>query len=69
MTLLVLPLTFASYMILYEYQRRNFQKQGLRIRRNYLGFFLFILGYQILMSPISVWGYTQEIFGLDRIWS
>ena len=69
MTLLVLPLTLASYLILYEFQRNNFKKLDLRIRRNYLGFFLFILGYQILISPISVWGYTQEIFGLDRIWS
>lgn len=68
MTLFVLPLTFGSYFILYEYQRRNFKKQGLRIRRNYLGFFLFILIYQILMSPVSVWGYFQEIFGSERIW-
>jgi len=68
MTLLVLPLTFGSYFILYQYQRKIFKKQDLRIRSNYFGFFLFILGYQILMSPISVWGYIQEIFGLDRIW-
>lgn len=69
MTLLVLPLTFGSYFILYQYQRKMFKKQGLQIRKNYIGFFLFILGYQILMSPISVWGYIQELFGLDRIWS
>jgi biofilm PGA synthesis N-glycosyltransferase PgaC len=69
MTLLVLPLTFASYLILYEYQRRVFKKLDLRVRRNYLGFFIFIFCYQMLMSPISVWGYIQEIFGLDRIWS
>ena len=69
LTLFVLPLTFASYLLLLKNQRQNFMKLDLRIRRNYLGFFLFILGYQILMSPISVWGYFQEIFGLDRIWS
>lgn len=69
MTLLVLPLTFASYLILYQYQRYVFRKLDLRVRKNYFGFFLFILGYQILMSPISVWGYIQEFFGLDRIWS
>ena len=68
MTLFVLPITFASYYILYRYQRNVFKELDLRIRKNRLGFFLFILGYQILMSPIAVWGYIQEIFGLDRIW-
>lgn len=69
MTLLVLPLTFASYYILYRYQLHIFKELDLRVRNNLLGFFLFILGYQILMSPIAVWGYIQEFFGLDRIWS
>ena len=68
MTLFVLPLTFASYYILYLYQRHVFKELDLRIRKNRLGFFLFVLGYQILMSPIAIWGYIQEFFGLDRIW-
>jgi biofilm PGA synthesis N-glycosyltransferase PgaC len=69
MTLLVLPFTFGSYYILYLYQRGVFDELNLRIRKNNLGFFLFILGYQMLMAPISVCGYVQEVFDLDRVWS
>jgi len=68
MTLLVLPITFASYYVLYRYQRHVFKALDLKIRKNRFGFVLFILGYQILMSPISVWGYIQELFRRERIW-
>lgn len=68
MTLLVLPITFASYYVLYRYQRHVFKALDLRVRKNRLGFVLFILGYQILMSPISVLGYIQELFRRERIW-
>lgn len=69
MTLFVVPLTFLSYYILYRYQRYIFGELDLRIRKNNLGFFLFVLCYQMIMSPIAVWGYLQEFLKLDRIWS
>lgn len=69
MTLLVLPLTIISYGSLYLYQKYYvFRNLGLRVRRNKLGFILFILFYQMLMSPVSVWGYLQEFFKLKRVW-
>lgn len=68
MTLFVLPLTFLSYYILYRYQEHIFRNLNLRIRKNRIGFFLFILCYQMIMSPVSLWGYIQEIFKLERIW-
>jgi biofilm PGA synthesis N-glycosyltransferase PgaC len=33
-----------------------------------LGFVAFVLTYQMLMSPVSVAGYVQELFGLRRRW-
>lgn len=69
MTLLVLPLTLVSYSILYFYQRRFvFKPLKLRIRKNFAGFIFFILCYQIIMSPVSVYGYIQEVFKLKRHW-
>lgn len=69
MTLLVLPLTFISYSILYLYQKHYvFRHLNLRIRINKLGFVLFILCYQMIMSPISFYGYLQEFFKLRRVW-
>lgn len=68
MTLLVLPLTLLSYAILYIYQRYVFRKLNLKIRKNIVGFILFALFYQMIMSPVSVWGYLQELFKLKRRW-
>ncbi|WP_378154600.1 glycosyltransferase [Chungangia koreensis] len=69
MTLLVLPLTVVSYLTLYVYQRDYvFKPLRLRIRRNLVGFILFIVSYQMLMSPVSVYGYVQETLKLKRSW-
>ncbi|KZE64230.1 glycosyl transferase [Fictibacillus phosphorivorans] len=67
-TLLVLPLTLISYGFLYYYQKNVFKRLELRIRKNILGFFVFVCFYQMLMSPISTWGYIQEAFKLKRVW-
>ena len=68
-TLAVLPLTLVVNAILYRFQRRRvFNLLGLRVRRNLLGFLGFVLTYQLLMSPIAVLGYGQELLGLRRRW-
>jgi poly-beta-1,6-N-acetyl-D-glucosamine synthase len=68
-TLAVLPLTLLVNAILYRYQRRRvFDLLGLRVRRNLIGFLAFVVAYQMLMSPISVVGYAQELLGLRRRW-
>lgn len=68
-TLAVLPLTLLVNLILYRFQRRRvFNLLGLRVRRNAMGFVGFVLAYQMLMSPIAVVGYGQELLGLRRRW-
>jgi biofilm PGA synthesis N-glycosyltransferase PgaC len=68
-TLAVLPLTLVVNLILYRFQRRRvFNLLGLRVRRNTAGFVGFVLAYQVLMSPIAVVGYGQELLGLRRRW-
>lgn len=67
-TLLVLPLCMMQNYILYKYQKKVFKKLNLKIRRNKLGFVFYVLCYQMLMSPMSIWGYIQEFFNLSRIW-
>jgi len=68
-TLAVLPLTLIVNLTLYRFQRRRvFNILGLRVRRNSMGFVAFVLTYQMLMSPIAVVGYGQELLGLRRRW-
>ncbi|MGE8206545.1 glycosyltransferase family 2 protein [Heyndrickxia sp. NPDC080065] len=69
MTLLVLPLTLISFGILYLYQKRFvFSPLNLKVRKNIVGFILFILFYQMIMSPASTYGYLQEFLKMDRRW-
>lgn len=67
-TLLVLPLAMIQNYILYSYQRFVFRKLKLKIRKNIKGFIVYVLCYQMLMSPISVYGYFQELFKMKRVW-
>lgn len=69
MMLLVFPLTLISFYILYYYQANVvFKNLNLKVRKNILGFFTFILCYQIVMSPVSLYGYVQELIGAKRVW-
>lgn len=68
MTLFVLPLTLISYLSIYSYQKKVFRELDLKVRKNISGFFFFVLSYQLIMAPVSVWGYIQEVFRLKRTW-
>lgn len=68
MTLLVLPLALLQNYVLYRYQRNVFKSLNLQIRKNFLGFVVYVLAYQMLMSPMSLIGYFQEFLKLRRVW-
>ena len=67
-TLLVLPLNVIVTVIMYAFQKRIFDSLDLKVRRNRIGYILYLLFYQFIHSPIAVWGYIQEIFQLRRVW-
>ena len=68
MTLAVLPLAMLVNVVMFNTQRPMFNAQGLRVRRNRLGFFFFLLGYGLFMYPATVAGYASEFAGLHRTW-
>lgn len=68
MTLLVLPLALLQNYILYVYQKKVFKELNLSIRKNRFGFIIFVLCYQLIMSPISIMVYSHEIFAKKRVW-
>jgi biofilm PGA synthesis N-glycosyltransferase PgaC len=68
-TVLVLPITLFVNYLLFRFQRRQvFDRLGLRVRKNALGFVTYVLLYQAVMSPVAVYGYGQELFGARRRW-
>lgn len=68
LTLLVLPIALIQNYILYRYQKGVFQDLGLKVRKNVLGLFIYVILYQMLMSPMALMGYIQEFAGVRRIW-
>jgi biofilm PGA synthesis N-glycosyltransferase PgaC len=68
LTLLVLPLNMILSGIMFKLSRDSFEEVGLRVRKNKKGFFSYLLLYQFFMSPVSVVGYTQELFKAKRNW-
>jgi len=62
-------MTMIVNAILYRFQRHHvFDHLGLRVRRNWSGFVLYVVAYQMVMSPVAVLGYAQELLGLRRRW-
>jgi biofilm PGA synthesis N-glycosyltransferase PgaC len=68
MTLAVLPLNLLLAAIMFHFSRASFNEVGLKVRKNWLGYFGYLLTYQLFMSPVSVAGYGKELFGAARRW-
>lgn len=69
MTLLVLPLAMVFNFLIFTIQNRMFVEQGLKVRRNILGFICYALFYGIILQPACVLGYIHEIFrGAKKSW-
>lgn len=67
-TLFVLPLNFLVTLVMYIYQKNVFDFLNLRVRKNRAGYLVYLLFYQIIHSPIAIWGYIQELLKMRRIW-
>jgi biofilm PGA synthesis N-glycosyltransferase PgaC len=67
-TLAVLPLNLLIAGIMYRRQRRSFEHANLRVRQNVIGFVAYLLVYQLIMSPVSLAGYIEELFHTARRW-
>jgi poly-beta-1,6-N-acetyl-D-glucosamine synthase len=67
-TLAVLPLNAVIAILMYHRSRAAFRAQHLRVRRARLGFLAYFLLYQLLMSPISLSGYAQDLLRTRREW-
>jgi biofilm PGA synthesis N-glycosyltransferase PgaC len=68
MTLAVLPLNVLLSMVMFHLSKQSFDEVGLKVRQNRLGYLGYLFTYQLFMSPISVAGYAQELFGAARRW-
>ncbi|NJC41366.1 biofilm PGA synthesis N-glycosyltransferase PgaC [Brevundimonas alba] len=68
LTLAVLPLAALWNWFIFRVQRKMFRAQGLRVRRNPVGFLFYVFAYSLLMQPVCVAGYFAEVAGLRKTW-
>lgn len=68
MTLLVLPITVLMNFLFYKAGFKTFKDLGLRVRKNYLGLFVYIVFYSSLMQLASIKGYSEEILQRSKNW-
>jgi biofilm PGA synthesis N-glycosyltransferase PgaC len=66
--LLVVPMAFLIVLVMYQKQKAVFDTLNLQVRTNRMGFLIYMLIYQAIMSPICVIGYTQELLGATKRW-
>jgi biofilm PGA synthesis N-glycosyltransferase PgaC len=68
LTLLLLPLAGLVNLVMFRIQSRMFAEQGLRVRRNWRGFFFYSLCYSFVLQPASVVGYAKELLNRSKVW-
>lgn len=68
MTLLVLPLACVVNYLMFFIQSRMFKAQGLKVRRNPVGFIVYSLFYGVVLQPGCVAGYLSELLNLRKHW-
>lgn len=68
MTLLLLPLMLSVNVLMFYNQVRIFRRHGLRVRKNVAGAILYMLTYQVIISPASFMGYFSEYLSFRKSW-
>ncbi|WP_455285571.1 glycosyltransferase [Cupriavidus necator] len=68
MTLILLPMALGLSALMFAIERQTFCKLGLKVRRNRLGFVVYIVFYGLLLQPASVLGYIDELLQTRKTW-
>ncbi len=68
MTLALLPMALAMNFLMYSIGTATFSRQGLRVRRNPVGFLIYAFAYSAILQPACLWGYCSEVLGLRKTW-
>ena len=61
MTLIVMPMALMMNYLMYVIQSKMFTSQGLKVRRNPVGFIIYALLYSLILQPVCVLGYFKEV--------
>jgi biofilm PGA synthesis N-glycosyltransferase PgaC len=68
MTLSLFPIALFVNWVMYHIEGKMFNLQKLVVRRNVLGFIIYIFPYSIMLQPAAVIGYFYQIAGIRKTW-
>ena len=68
LTVLLLPMAITLNYLVYRKHVKTFDELGIKVRKNYIGYFLFMLGNQLLLTPACLKGYFAEFLNLKKSW-
>jgi biofilm PGA synthesis N-glycosyltransferase PgaC len=68
MTLLTLPLAAVWNIVIFRIQRRMLKREGVAINHNWGALPFYVMGYALVMQPVSLWGYASELAGMRKKW-
>lgn len=68
LTLAVLPLAILINYFMFRTQVKMFRQQGLKVRKNFIGFIIYSLFYATILQPACVVGYINEILNRTKTW-
>lgn len=68
MTLSLIPLGLAMNFLMFNVEVRMFRHHDLKVRKNPLGFMIYVFFYSVLLQPICLFGYLSELFSLRKSW-
>jgi biofilm PGA synthesis N-glycosyltransferase PgaC len=54
--------------LMFLIQASMFVEQGLRVRKNLVGFICYALLYGLVLQPACVVGYMMDVLGLRKSW-
>ena len=68
MTLALIPLGLSMNLFMFWVEVKMFNRHHLKVRKNPLGFMIYVFVYSLLLQPICLMGYLSEIFNFRKSW-
>ena len=68
LTLYLLPMAFVGNLVMFFIQRSSLKKVDIKMGKNWLGLFVYMFFFQLIMTPATISGYISEILKRKRIW-
>jgi biofilm PGA synthesis N-glycosyltransferase PgaC len=68
-TIYLLPLALINNSIIYFIQKKTLKELNIKMpNKNWFGFILYMLFFQLIMTPATLSGYVSEILKRKRVW-